>query len=370
MRKKLLLLLSLGWIFNYAHRMAIPPLIPVIKTELGINNAQAGLLMTSLLLPYALIQVPAGYLGDKLGRKKLVVISILGYSLASALIIFAREYWELLSIRALYGIFAGLYYAPATALISDIYKEKKGSALGVFMVGPPIGSGIAPLIVVPIALALEWRYAFLVLSAMSAIIGITLLLSIKGELHEVEHAKLRIPKHVIRLSIMNFISMLAFFGMLTFLPDFFVNRGRSLEEASLYFSILSIVGIAGSLVGGTIYDRLKKKSLILSLGFNAFLSFLLAKTAMPIIMPILGLFFYSVGPIVTAYTAEQATNENKGSVMGFVNMMGFFGATLGPYLLGVLIDTLGYGEAFYFIPLTYVAAVIIIGTQKKKINHT
>jgi len=105
-----------------------------------------------------------------LEEKKLVVVSILGYSLAIP--IFAKNYWELLTIRALYGIFAGLYYGPATALISDIYEEKKGSALGVFMVGPPIGSGIAPLIVVPIALTLEWRHSFLVLSIMSAIIGI------------------------------------------------------------------------------------------------------------------------------------------------------------------------------------------------------
>ena len=144
-------------------------------------------------------------------EKKLVVVSILGYSLASAFIIFAKNYWELLTIRALYGIFAGLYYGPATALISDIYEEKKGSALGVFMVGPPIGSGIAPLIVVPIALTLEWRHSFLVLSIMSAIIGIALLISIKGEVHEIKHARLKIPKHVIGLSIMNFIGLDAFF---------------------------------------------------------------------------------------------------------------------------------------------------------------
>jgi len=65
-------LLSLGWIFNYVHRMAIPPLIPIIKNELGITNAQAG------------------YFGDKIGRKRLVVISILGYSLASSLMVFAK----------------------------------------------------------------------------------------------------------------------------------------------------------------------------------------------------------------------------------------------------------------------------------------
>lgn len=370
MRKNhaLLLLLSLGWIFNYAHRMAIPPLIPIIKSELGINNAQAGLLMTSLLLPYALIQVPAGYMGDRIGRKRMVIVSILGYSIASSFMVLAHKYWHMLGIRALYGLFAGLYYAPATALISELYEEKKGSALGVFMVGPPIGSGIAPLIVIPIALALEWRYAFLVLSIMSSIIGLALIFLIKGEVHEVENPHFSIPGHVIMLSVMNFITLGAFFGMLTFLPDFFVHSGRSLKEASFYFSLLSILGIFGSLAGGAVYDKLKKGSIVLTLSVNALLSFLLARTALPLIVPILGVFFYSVGPIVTAYTSELATDKNRGSVMGFVNMMGFFGATAGPYILGLLIDNMGYGRAFYAIPIMYAVSVGIILLEKNKVG--
>ncbi len=151
-----------------------------------------------------------------------------------------KQYWHLISVRALYGVFAGLYYAPSTALISEVYKEKKGSALGVFMIGPPVGSTIAPAIVVPIALALEWRYSFVIISLVSALIGIALIHGVKGEVRQVEGVNFAIPKNVFGLSLMNFIVLAAFFGMLTFLPDFFVDKGRSIEEASFYFSLLSI----------------------------------------------------------------------------------------------------------------------------------
>ncbi|NJE85194.1 MFS transporter [Thermococcus sp. CX2] len=365
MRRRLLLLLSLGWIFNYAHRMAIPPLIPMIKGELGINNAEAGLLMTSLLLPYALIQVPAGYIGDRIGRKRLLVISIIGYSVSSALIIFARHYWELLAVRAVYGLFSGLYYAPATALISEVYRERKGSALGVFMVGPPIGSGMAPLIVVPIAINLEWRYAFLVLSAMSLAVGLALAFAIRGEVSRPSKVSFSIPKNVFLLSVANFIVLAAFFGLLTFLVSFLINSGVSLETASLFFSLLSVVGIAGSLFGGGLYDRVGKRSIAIVFGLNALLTFILAITASPWVVLPLGLSFYSVGAIVTAYTSEKASGANLGSVMGFVNMVGFFGATVGPYLLGLLIDSFGYENAFLSIPIMYLLAWAIIKVEGK-----
>ncbi|NJE76387.1 MFS transporter [Thermococcus sp. ES12] len=365
MRKKLLALVSLGWVFNYAHRMAIPPLIPMIRAELGISNAEAGLLMTALLLPYALIQVPAGYIGDRFGRKRLLVLSIIGYSLSSALIIFARHYRELLAVRALYGIFSGLYYAPATALISDVYRERKGSALGVFMVGPPVGSGLAPLIAVPVAMNLEWRYAFLVLSAMSLVIGVALAFAVRGEVSRPSGVRFSIPKNVFLLSAANFIVLAAFFGLLTFLVSFLVSSGVSFETASLLFSLLSVIGIAGSLFGGRLYDRIGRESIAVVFGLNALLTLLLALTASPWVIIPLGLTFYSVGAVVTAYTSEKATGENLGSVMGFVNMVGFFGATVGPYLTGLLIDGFGYARAFLSIPVMYLLAWGIIRVEEK-----
>jgi fucose permease len=52
-------------------------------------------------------------------------------------------------------------------------------------------------------------------------------------------------------------------------------------------------------------------------------------------------------------------------------MMGFFGATAGPYLIGLLIDMLSYEKALYTIPLLYIISAIILTTEKKnKISHT
>ena len=370
MKKKLLALVSLGWIFNYAHRMAVPPLLPIIKSEFGIGNAEAGLLMTALLLPYALIQVPAGYLGDRFGRKRLLALSIFGYSVSSAMLFFASRYWEFVAFRALYGFFSGLYYAPATALIAETYGERKGSALGVFMLGPPVGSGIVPLLVVPVALNLGWRYAFPILAVMSSIVGVLLVLSLRGLEERNVRARLSIEVGSINLAIANFLSFMAFFGVLTFLVAFLTSTGMSVETASFLFSLLSLVGIVGSLTGGVLYDRLGRRALELAFLSNAFLIvlFILEPGIVPAL--VLGLTFYSVGPMVTALTAETAGKDNLGPVMGFVNMVGFLGATAGPYFTGYLIDRVGYREAFFAIAVLYALAWGIIKGAKKRISRT
>ena len=365
-----LLLITLGWIFNYAHRMAVSPLLPLIKAEFHLSNAQAGLLMTALLLPYALIQVPAGYLGDRFGRGKLLALSVFGYSVSSAMLFFASRYWEFLVFRALYGLFSGLYYAPATALIAETYGERKGSALGVFMLGPPVGSGVVPLIVVPVALNFGWRYAFPVLAIMSSLVGVLLVLSVSGTGKKRAGARLSIEVGSLNLAVANFLSFMAFFGILTFLVAFLTNSGMSIEGASSLFSLLSLVGVAGSLTGGVLYDRFGRRALEFAFLFNAVFIVLLVLRPGLVPVLVLGLTFYSVGPMVTAFTAETAGKDNLGPVMGFVNMVGFFGATLGPYFTGYLIDRLGYREAFFSIAFLYALAWGIIKGAEVRVSRT
>ncbi|CAI1492970.1 Permeases of the major facilitator superfamily [Thermococcus nautili] len=367
-----LILITLGWIFNYAHRMAVSPLLPMIKAEFHLSNAQAGLLMTALLLPYALIQVPAGYLGDRFGRKRLLALSIFGYSISSAMLFFASQYWEVLAFRALYGFFSGLYYAPATALIAETYGARKGSALGVFMLGPPVGSGIVPLLVVPVALNLGWRYAFPILAVMSLTVGVLLVISLRTLEERSGKARLSIEVGSVNLAIANFLALMAFFGVLTFLVAFLTSTGMGVEKASYLFSLLSLVGIAGSLTGGVLYDRLGRKALELAFLSNALLIVLLVLKPGFLSALVLGLTFYSVGPMVTAFTAETARKDNLGPVMGFVNMVGFFGATVGPYFTGWLIDRLGYREAFFAIAVLYALAWSVIkGTKRaEKVSRT
>lgn len=135
-----------------------------------------------------------------------------------------------------------------------------------------MGTGLAPLIVVPIALQLDWWCSFLVLSTMSLAVGLSMVFLIKGEVSKSQRVRLSLPGNVYLLSVANFIALSAFFGFLTFLVSFLVHSGTSLKRASSFFSLLSVVGIAGSLFGGRLYDTLGRRSIGIVFGANALLT--------------------------------------------------------------------------------------------------
>jgi MFS family permease len=67
-------LFSLGWVFMYADRNILSPVMSVIQEQWGLNKGQLGLMSTVFFLTYALMQIPTGYLADRIGRVKVVVV--------------------------------------------------------------------------------------------------------------------------------------------------------------------------------------------------------------------------------------------------------------------------------------------------------
>ncbi len=123
---------------------------------------------------------------------------------------------------------------------------------------------------------------------MSLVTGLALALAVRGEVSKPSRVRFSIPPgNVFLLSLANFIVLAAFFGLLTFLVSFLVSAGVSFGRASLLFSLLSVIGVAGSLFGGTLYDRIGRRSVSVVFGLNALLTLVLALTASPwVIIPL------------------------------------------------------------------------------------
>ena len=85
---------------------------------------------SAYLVGYILVKVPLGYLANKLGAKRILLIGMIGYGTASALFIFASSYSIVLLLRFLVGFFQGIHLPVANALLSERFGSRQGRASG------------------------------------------------------------------------------------------------------------------------------------------------------------------------------------------------------------------------------------------------
>lgn len=125
----------------------IIPLGPYYATEIGATPTQVGILMAIYSLMQFLFAPFWGKLSDKVGRRPILLMSLLGSSISYLFFAFATEYWMLLTARAFAGFFTA-NISTAMAYVADVTEEKDrskglgliGAAFGLgFILGPAIG---------------------------------------------------------------------------------------------------------------------------------------------------------------------------------------------------------------------------------------
>ena len=96
----------------------------VIQEQWGLNRGQLGLMSTVFFLTYALMQIPTGYIADRIGRVKVVVASYIVFGIGTILSGFAPGFMIFLLMRAFTGIGEGTFYSPVYGISSSYISDK------------------------------------------------------------------------------------------------------------------------------------------------------------------------------------------------------------------------------------------------------
>ncbi len=367
-----LLITWLGWICIYLVKSVVPPLLPVLSTELGLSHAEAGLLETAYLIGYIAAKMPAGSLSERLGARRLLAASMVGYGAASAATIWARGFTDIFALRLLVGLFQGVHLPVANALLSDRFGDRQGRAIGFNESGPNVGNTLAYPLTVSIMSAWSWRAAFLVLSLPAfALAAATLLLMRdeprkpgEGEAHGGGvwgYWRVLLPFAVAH-GVYNLVLRAAF----TFTPLFLVEyRGMTVASAGVLAAALPLAGILAKVSSGFVAERAGRRLSIcgataLSAVFLASFAALPGGSYLAVNLVALGLTVYSFSPIIYASTAASLPSRLKATGLGAVTMIGNTVGAVSTTMVGALIDGYGYGFTFMSVAGVTLAASAVI----------
>ena len=174
----LVALLCLNFGILFFDRNAMNFLMPFVQPDLGLSYTQVGMLGSALSLTWAIAAIFVGWLSDKAGRRKIIiVISTVVFSLCSVVSGLATGFLMLLGARLVMGLSEGGVMPLSHAMVAaEVSPERRGVAMGIAqnLGSSLLGSTVAPLVLLPIAAAWGWRNGFF-LAAVPGLISALLI---------------------------------------------------------------------------------------------------------------------------------------------------------------------------------------------------
>jgi MFS family permease len=397
-RKTLLLLFAVN-LLNFFDRQLPGALGEPIRREFDLNDTALGALGTAFILIYAVVGVPVGRLTDRWVRTRLIGIGVAVWSVLTAASGLASTYTALVFARLGVGVGEATCSPACQSLLGDLYpKSQRSRALGIFMLGLPLGLFLAYIAGGFLGHAFGWRVCF-IFACIPGLILSALILRLREPVRGAADANAQLEPHpspyraVLRIPTMWWIiasGALHNFNMyaINAFQTPFLQRFHELglREAGMVSAVtLGAVGVVGLLAGGWASDRLAVRRadgrlLLGALTMLAAVPCVFVALAQPAGALVAFMFSMGIGIALTfvyyatVYAAIQDVIEPR--LRGTAVALYFFamyvlGASLGPLVTGMLSDAMarrameaagssvmtetfrasGLHDAMYLIPL-------------------
>jgi MFS family permease len=357
------ILLILAWAANFVIRIGFSALLPSIIDELQLSYTRAGLLASAFFYAYVVMQIPSGLLGDRFGRRRVLLVGLVGGALASGLTGLAGSFATLFLARALTGAFQGSLFSSDRAIIATVTPpDRIGLGQGVSFSGPGLGLTFGLVVGGLLVEIVPWQTVMVLFGLGPVVAALLIVRYVPAPVPTA--AQVAVGQRLRRLFangplwVLGLVSLCAIgdqFILATWSPLFFAEVGvADLGRAGTYAALQGIAASLGMVVSGWAHDRLvrrggRSKSVILAgLGGLAVsmlaMAVVIGHRSIPGLAAVLFLaafFCWSIWGAVYTLLAQMVRAEELGTAFGFSNSISFVGAIVGPTATGWLRDLTG-----------------------------
>ncbi len=384
---------------NYADRQAIFSLFPPLKHEFHLSDEQLGILGASFMWVYAASGPFAGWLCDRLSRKRIILGALLFWSAITACTAVAHSYSTLVLVRSLSGMGEAFYFPASMSILASYHGERTRSrAMGIHQSGVYAGSIAGGVLSALIAESHGWRISFVIFGACGIVLGLALLACLKepARVSPQEDAPAGDDTAKLWPNIRDVLSnryarllILVFIGanfvaavFLTWLPAFLYRKfhlslARAGFDASAYLQIASIFGV---IAGGILADRLIRKlaggriqtqgiGLLLGAPFLYFTGISGSIVLVLCSLAGFGLFKGMYDSNIFAALYDVIPARLRGTSVGMMNSLGWLGAGFAPLAIASASAHIGMSAAIGWTSVIYLALAIGMIALSRKIDR-
>lgn len=382
-------------LITYLDRVTISLVGVRIKAAFHLTNTQFGYVLGAFALAYAIFEVPSALLGDRWGQRKVFLRIVIWWSVFTALTGFVNGFASLIIVRFLFGMGEAGAYPNSTGTICRWFpKSETSRGVAMFSMGSSTGAALAPLIVVPIAVAFGWRAPFFVNAALGlcwVVVCYRWFRNHPGEMRQISLAEKefiecnrRFVSHhtgfswrVASRQPMLWVLVGAYFCVqwanyffVAWMPNY-LQEGKhfSEQEMKMTTSWIFVFATLSAFLSGFFSDWLIRKKGVrlarrligaVSFGLMAIMVLISAESSNHFVIAICLMsahFFQSPNVINSFASCVEMGGDRAGTVAGIMNFVGQTGAFLMSIFFGRIVDISGSFDAPQFL----MVGVLLVG---------
>lgn len=331
-----------------------------------------------------------GKIGDRFGRKKILIFTATGMGLSIFIMGFVVNVWQLFFLRLFMGIFTGFVSISQAFISTQTPKKVAGRVLGTLQTGTITGQLVGPLLGGFLADTFGYANSF---KCTSIAVFLSALLVCLAKEYKLSDAKKGTKKlysskevlahligHPVLLNVLliSTLIQIAHFSIQPIL-SLYVSDIHGHENLSLYsgiaFSAAGLGNLLTARIWGKLADRLGYTRILVVLLFFAGISYLPGAFVANIwqlvfIRFLLGIFIGGIIPVRIAYIRQEAPIAMQGEVLGYNTSLRFLGNVIGPMLGGFISGLFGFSAVFYMTSaLLFISGFILLWALKKQKNQ-
>jgi MFS family permease len=377
--RSFLLICTVGVLCFISYNMVRMPVLALFAESLGAGPERIGLIVSVSTLTGVLLKLPSGALSDIYGRTILLRIGVVAFGLPPFLYPFMTDLNALTALRFVHGLATAIFAPSALATVAELYRERRGAALGTYTACTQSGALLGPFIGGYLVYAAGFPAAFVtagVFGCAAIVLFYSLRLNVapprmQGSGLSAVTAEtwkgfsvVAKNKKVLITSSTDAAKMIANGALMAFLPLYGLSVGLNPGDVGLLFSVQAFTSFFSKPIMGRVSDRIGRQPLIvLGLMICAGTFVCIPQVSMfPLLLALSAGFGFGeavVSSSSSALVADSSEFKTLGAGMGMQGTIMDIGHASGPLLAGVLIAGMSYAGAFTVIAGLQLAAAAV-----------